>query len=318
LALNLDEAITIEPSNNKRLQLSLGPILYFWPRKTVFDYYHAIANTAVDIVYLGETVCAKRRELRLADWLQIASHLSAQGKQVVLSTLTLIEAESELSQLRKICQNENFLIEANDMAAIEMLNAKGLPYVAGPFINIYNAKTLQVLLRQQLKRWVMPVELSKMALTQILAEMRRLEAVTLPQTEVFSYGHLPLAYSARCFTARAYNLPKDDCHFICEKHPQGMLLTSQESQKLFTLNGIQTLSAHVYNLLSELPVMHDMGVHIIRLSPQLTGMEEIIRLFAAACQNNRPIIPEDTTAENHHTCNGYWHRRPGMEAIESP
>ncbi len=304
--------MTSDATDHKKLKLSLGPILYYWPRKTVFDYYANIANTSVDIVYLGETVCAKRRALRLADWLEIAGHLSAQGKQVVLSTLTLIEAESELAQLRKICHNENFLVEANDMAAIEVLSVMGIPFVAGPFINIYNANTLRVLLRQKLQRWVMPVELSKTTLAQILSEIQRVAPLTPLQTEVFSYGHLPLAYSARCFTARAYNLPKDNCQFICEKHPNGMLLASQESQRLFTLNGIQTQSADIYNLLNELPVMLGMGVDIIRLSPQLEGMEEIINIFDRARIDGLP-----TRVEGEPTCNGYWHQRPGMETVGS-
>ena len=35
------------------------------------------------------------------------------------------------------------------------------------------------------------------------------------ETEVLAFGRLPLAVSARCFTARAHNLPKDQCDFRC-------------------------------------------------------------------------------------------------------
>lgn len=45
--------------------------------------------------------------------------------------------------------------------------------------------------------------------------------VQRPEVELFAYGHLPLAYSARCFTARAENLPKDDCQFVCLNYPEG-------------------------------------------------------------------------------------------------
>jgi collagenase-like PrtC family protease len=37
-----------------------------------FQLLQAMAATPVDIVYLGETVCSRRHELRLADWLDIA------------------------------------------------------------------------------------------------------------------------------------------------------------------------------------------------------------------------------------------------------
>ena len=32
------------------MQLSLGPLQYYWPRSTVFDFYETRAATAVDIV----------------------------------------------------------------------------------------------------------------------------------------------------------------------------------------------------------------------------------------------------------------------------
>jgi hypothetical protein len=41
------------------------------------------------------------------------------------------------------------------------------------------------------------------------------------ETEVFAFGKLPLAFSARCFTARHYGLNKDDCQFKCLDHPEG-------------------------------------------------------------------------------------------------
>jgi collagenase-like PrtC family protease len=46
------------------------------------------------------------------------------------------------------------------------------------------------------------------------------------ETELFGYGRLPLAFSARCFTARHYNLQKDDCQFRCLDHPDGLVWRS--------------------------------------------------------------------------------------------
>lgn len=290
------------------MKIAIGPIQYFWPRNTVYEFYEAIADTAVDIVYLGEVVCSKRRNLKLQDWLGLAEQLTNNGKQVILSTLTLIEAESELKTLRKICLQGGYLIEANDVAAVQILRARRRPFITGPFINIYNEKTLELLIRQGLKRWVMPVELSATTLKNILGALNASGRASCVETEVYAYGRLPLAYSARCFTARSHAIPKDSCHYICGNYPEGMQIETQEKQALFTLNGIQTQSANVYNLLSEVSSMKEIGVDVVRLDPQIENMPVVIARFINAIQGN-VMLP----AESGNFCNGYWY---GLEGIK--
>lgn len=289
------------------LKLSLGPILYYWPRQTVMDYYESLADSALDIIYLGETVCSKRREMRLNDWLELAGTLTQQGKQVVLSGMTLLEAESELKALRKICDNGDYLVEANDMSAVQMLSERHLPFVAGPFINLYNSPALRLLVERKMSRWVMPVELSREALQGILAGAEEMGIGDSFETEVFAYGRMPLAYSARCFTARAYGLAKDDCQLICIKHPEGMTLQSQDQQEVFTLNGIQTQSAAVYDLRGEIEDMQQIGVDIVRLSPSQQGMAEVIQAYDDARHGRKNVAAADGQ------CNGYWYKASGMQ-----
>jgi len=57
------------------MKISLGPIYYYWPRQNVIDFYQEMIQTPVDVIYLGETICAKRRELRSGDWLELAEQL---------------------------------------------------------------------------------------------------------------------------------------------------------------------------------------------------------------------------------------------------
>ena len=64
------------------MKLGLGPLQYFWPRDTTLAFYRDAAAWPLDIVYLGETVCSKRRELRTKDWLALADDLRAAGKEV--------------------------------------------------------------------------------------------------------------------------------------------------------------------------------------------------------------------------------------------
>ncbi|MCA1975197.1 MAG: U32 family peptidase, partial [Caenispirillum sp.] len=226
------------------MKLALGPLLYYWPRRQVLDFYDEIAGTPVDIVYLGETVCARRHELRVQDWADIAKKLAAAGKQAILGTQTLIESESDLKTLRRVVDETGFLTEANDFGAVRLLSAAKRPFVAGPFLNVFNAATLGLLARLGATRWVMPVEMSRDA----LADLQAARPAGL-ETEVFAYGRLPLAFSARCFTARHFNLQKDDCQFKCLEFPDGLLIKTREGEEFLTLNGIQTQSSKVYNLI---------------------------------------------------------------------
>jgi len=294
-------------------KLALGPILYYWSKQQVEDFYQRVAETAVDIVYLGETVCSKRRIMRNRDWIRIGEQLQAQGKTVILSTLTLLEAASELSALKRLCVESPFLIEANDIAAVQILKELGKPFVTGPSVNIYNSRTLKKLSNNGLLRWTLPVELSATE----LAEFQQ-HRPTNVQTEVFAWGRLPLSYSARCFTARAESLQKDDCQFRCLDHPDGLLLSTQEDETFLCINGIQLQSARTVNLLGEIDRFIEMGVDVLRISPQSRNTINIIECFAQVL--NEPQSPKrfDTEMEGWtptRVCNGYWYGDAGMERL---
>ncbi|WP_028604023.1 U32 family peptidase [Ottowia thiooxydans] len=296
------------------MKLSLGPLQYYWSRSAVFDFYEAMAATPIDVVYLGETVCSRRHELRLSDWLDVACMLRDAGKQAVLSTQVLIESGADVTVLHKIAANQDFLVEANDMGAVRCLSAgkhdNARNFVAGPHLNLYNADALQWMAGLGAQRWVMPLEMSRDALAVLLHQ--RPQGL---ETEVFAYGRMPLAYSARCFTARQRNLPKDDCQFSCLQHPDGLLLRTREQEDFLVLNGIQTQSARVYSLIDELSAMRMLGVDVVRLSPQSRHMTEVIATFdssrrgtlgATYAETLRPFLPDAP-------CDGYWFGRPGLE-----
>ncbi len=295
------------------MKLALGPNLYYWSQDMLQEFYAAVVSSPVDIVYLGETVCSRRHLMRLPDWLALAQKLTDAGKEVVLSTQTLIESESDLKMLRRIASNKTFRVEANDMGAVRLLNEQGIPFVAGQTLNIYNPRTLNLLATLGATRWVIPVEMSRAALAPMQSERP-----SKMETEVFAYGRMPLAFSARCFTARHYNLPKDDCQFRCIDHADGLALKTREGVAFLVLNGIQTQSAKVYNLLGEIGGLQEAAVDILRISPQAFHTPHILQLFRdtmdgevtpqQALHSMQKLMPETA-------CDGYWHGMPGLERV---
>ena len=160
--------------------------------------------------------------------------------------------------------------------------------------------------------WNLPVELGKETLEQLIRELKA-DGLDLP-AEVFSWGFLPLAWSSRCFTARHYNLPKDNCEFRCLEHPGGMELRSRESQELFRINGISTLSGSRYDLMRELPEMERMGVSTVRLSPEHQGMEQVVKRFDQV-RRGEVLVADPLQLVEAPPCNGYWYGKPGMDLI---
>ncbi|MCL1125867.1 U32 family peptidase [Shewanella surugensis] len=289
------------------MKFSLGPSLFFWPKADVEAYYHQARHSSADVIYLGETVCSKRRELGIKDWLNVAKELAQSNKQVVISTMTLLEAPAEINSMKKLCDNGDFLIEANDLSAVNIMHALKLPFVAGPSINCYNLSSLKVLMKQGMIRWVMPVELSGDWLKKLLQEAEQAGIRNQFECEVFAWGYLPLAYSARCFTARAENRSKDDCRYVCINYPQGIKMNSREGERVFMLNGIQTLSGYQYNLINDVHDMQVAGVDLVRISADSTDAFQQMARF-----QQQLIKPVHYPLDRSNECNGYWHQIPGM------
>jgi len=292
-------------------RLAIGPVLYYWPAERLHAFYEMVADSPAETVYLGETVCAKRRSLNLEEWLEIADRLAARGKEVVLSTLSLVEAESELKALRRICANGRFIVEANDMSAVALL-AGEVAFCTGPTVNLYNARAVAALARLGLRRFVLPLELSRDTFAAL-----RTACPPGVEIEVYAFGRLPLALSARCFTARAHNLAKDDCELRCLDYPDGLTARTQEGQPFLTLNGIQTQSAQTHSLLGELDEVVALGADVLRLSPQSRHMAAVIAAFDAARRGEcRPAEAQARVADAAPLgfCDGYWRGEAGIAA----
>jgi collagenase-like PrtC family protease len=157
---------------------------------------------------------------------------------------------------------------------------------------------------------VLPVELG----LDTLKDLQELRPQGV-ETEVFAFGRLPLAYSARCYTARSHNLPKDDCQFKCIDYPDGRLLETQEQQEFLVLNGIQTQSALTHEVLQQVPELITLGVDILRISPQFNDTMQILEIFNKSLINNNLKVLYDNLLEliPLGACNGYLVEQAGMD-----
>lgn len=122
------------------------------------------------------------------------------------------------------------------MGAVKLAREHSIPFVAGASLNIYNETTLDVFRKLGALRWIAPSELNRDKVTGII------KASDGTETELFTRGKMPLAYSSHCFTARHYNLNKGSCEFRYLDREHGMTINTREDQPFLIINDIQTMS----------------------------------------------------------------------------
>jgi collagenase-like PrtC family protease len=259
--------------NNKPARLTLGPVLFNWSVDVWLDFYFRIADEApVESVCVGEVVFSKRQPFFDPVIGEVIERLQAAGKEIVLSTLALIMSPRESRLISDLATDSDFMIEANDISAVSLLS--GQDHVIGPFVNVYNEGTRDFLISQGAKRICLPFELPRNSIEAIASG-----AENRCEMEVQVFGRLPLAISARCYHARAHDLAKDSCQFVCAEDPDGMDVDTLDGTPFLNVNGTQTLSRSCRLLGAELDELQDMGVRSFRLSPLYTDMVAIAEGF---------------------------------------
>jgi collagenase-like PrtC family protease len=291
------------------------------------QFYAQVADSAANTVVLGEMVCSRRHEMKLADWMALGRELQAAGKEVILASQALVMSESELRSARDLVKQDEFAVEAGDMSAIQALvearrGARDLqPFVLSPHLNIYSREALVEHAAWGAGRWVAPVELSLDAMAWVNPRDNPVRAVSgdVIPTEIWAFGRLPLAFSARCFTARHHHLHKDSCAFRCLDDADGLLLSSSEGQPFLCLNGTQVQSAGVQVLIGEAQALRQAGVSRLRLSPCSQGFTEVLAQFDAVYNQAAPADDALATLRAMRLpgtlVNGYVHRQPGMQFV---
>jgi len=162
----------------------------------------------------------------------------------------------------------------------------------------------------------LPPELSLSSIHQIC---RRASGIAF---EVFAFGKVPLAISARCAHARFRGLTKDSCQFICGEDPDGVPVDTLDGRRFLALNGVQTVSATCHSAVGDVEALRNSGVGALRLSPQACDMVAVARVFrdVADCRIDgtsahgmlAAAYPGATFS------NGFLHALPGHFVISSP
>lgn len=298
----------------KQATLTLGPLLFHWASEKARDFYFRMADEApLDTVIVGEIVCAKRLPFQQHYLPEVIERLEQAGKRIILSTLALIMDAREMESVQGITSMaENYLIEANDLAAVSLL--KGKPFAVGPLVNIYNRSALDYFEAQGARHICLPPELPADSL-KVLASAAK---ATL---EVQAFGRLPLAIASRCYHARNAGRHRDNCQYACGENPDGLQVDTLDGEPFLAVNGMQTLSHTYSHLLPEIAKLRAMGIHSFRLSPHDTDMVAVSRLYrdvldgkleaSEATEHLKRVLPDAAFA------NGFYHNVEGIREIAS-
>lgn len=297
----------------KTMQLTLGPVQFNWESETWRDFYYRIADEApIDNVVVGEVVCSKRKPFLDKYLPDVMERLASSGKKVFAGSLILVTLERERRQAADLAGQDMFPVEVNDITCL--VNVNGKPHAIGPFINTYNEATASYFARNGAGRICLPPELSAGSVAAIV------KAVPEVAMEVFAFGRVPLAISARCYHARLHNLTKDNCKFVCDRDPDGLTVDTLDGEHFLAMNGVQTLSYTTVNLLNEARDLAAMGVRALRLSPQQCDMVRVAQVFRGVLDD--AMEPDAGNRALHDIypqavfTNGFAHGIPGSQWVE--
>ena len=293
------------------MKITLGPIPFLWEKERILSFYKEVSATPVSTVYLGEVVCSKRSVLGRDTIEAIARMLSDAGKEVVVSTLGLITHRDELNFIESLCSLP-LNIEVNNIGVLNLCPDKSR-VICGPHLAIYNAPALKFLAGLGIRRIVFMPELSQQAIESLSLSVPSVEK------EIIAFGNLPLAFSWRCYTARALNLSKTNCAIVCNKYPSGMPLDTMEGMPLFNINGTQLMSEKKVCMIEQINILRSFGIGHLRIIPQEHHTSEIVAIFNKTLTGDLSVPTALEVLKKFAPAgisNGWFHGRAGWEYVE--
>ena len=257
------------------MELTIGPIAFFWTAEQVRDFYRMIAAGPAPRVVIGEWVCSKRLPFWQHEIPDAVETLTAAGKEVALSSLTLVTLKRERRQTEELFAT-GIPVEIADLTALKYL-PEGTAFWVGPTINVYNEGTLEWLAGKGARRICLPPELPLAS----VAKLARAGQQAGVAVEVWGHGRAPLAISGRCYHARLHDRAKDSCLFVCGEDPDGRDVRTLDGQDFLTVNGVQTLGHAHMTVARQIGDLAQAGISAIRLSPQIGDFGALIATYDA-------------------------------------
>ncbi|MBI5192191.1 MAG: U32 family peptidase [Nitrospirae bacterium] len=185
--------------------------------------------------------------------------------------------------------------------------------IGGPHLAVYNAPTAQFFHKTGITRLVFMPELERRAIETIS------QSIPSCEKEIIVFGNLPLAFSWRCYTARAVNLSKTNCAIVCKNYPDGMPLETMDGMSLFNINGTQLISSRKVCMVEQIEIIRKIGIENIRIIPQIQNTTDIIDIFSKVTEGTmsgqealeilKLYAPEGIS-------NGWFYGKPGWEYVE--
>lgn len=265
------------------MELTVGPLLFHWATDAWSDFYARLADEApVDRVVIGESVCSKRLPLYADRILEAVERLERGGKSVVLTSLALVTLPRERRAAAGLFAQTDHEVEIDDLTLMRWAGKEGEAdkpaFSIGPLVNVYNESTLGFFAGRGARAVCLPPELPFASVASLAAAARPLGI----GVEVFAFGRVPLAISARCYHARVHGRTKDSCQFVCDQDPDGLVVKTLDGQDFLAVNGVQTLSYNCCNLIGDVGTLRDAGVTALRLSPHSGDFVAVCRAFRDA------------------------------------
>ncbi len=293
----------------RTVRISVGPAPSNWGAMRSMSFYRELARSCADYVYLGETVCSQRSCLSPDFVGRMCDELLGTGKEVYASSLTLARDDAEhrgFDRLAKLVGR----IEVNSPAFLSMM--PHYPAVCGLFLNVCNSTAARVFARHGATRIVLPCELG-------LDSIRDIARGSQVAVEVIAHGHVPIAMSGTCCTARCTGRTDSRCGRVCEHYPEGITLQAGGRQ-MFRVEGFQTLSAGTWCLAEYLTDLENAGVHSVRILPQMRHTNRIVQIYRDMLDGRRDChdaLEELRALSSGQLCNGWLVGKPGW-VYQSP